>query len=1060
YSFGGLRPGRTYEVSEAGMFGEAARTTPAPEVVTMRSGEDYVATENQRDALVSGGESADEVIVEPTMSIGNRAGSIRGQKWVDLNGDGERLSVNLVRQSNGLFQDEFGGSEKWFRGADGGWYFIEPDGTLTEWDETPGELSGEVVAELGSTMYEQPGRLLEAPREPAENGWEIELLNSDGHVIETATTQDRDLDGDGRIDPATERGVYSFTGVPPGDYTIREVGKSGWTRSAPADGGTHSVSIGVERLKAAELGLHRDSGTFYRDAFDGSEKWLRGEGDEWYYMTSDGTLTRWDAEPGRLGGDVVASLDSSFYENPSRLTELDKVREDIDFGNFRTGSVAGVAFRDVNTNGVFEPGTDERLSGVTITLTGTDGSGNTVQRTMDTRTDDTATPENEAGTYSFAGLNPGRYSVEQGTAGDLTQFVPPGGGTHTVSLRSGEQVMRRNFGNASLAALEGTILGRAFRDADADGELDGGEAGLSGVTITLSGTDDAGNPVERTTQVLSDDPNTAADEAGLYSFSDVPGGQYTLEESVPQGYEATGPSDGTRSVTLASGDWRAGLHFGNARRGSIEGVAYRDADDSGTFDPAVDERLSGVTITLRGTSGAGDRVTRTVQTLEDDPQTAANEAGTYAFPGLLPGDYSVDEVVPQDLDLTRPPEGDGYVASLESGEDLAGRDFAHVQPEPPAASIEGQTWEDLEGDGARLGADLEQQGDTFFENAFGGGEKWLRGRRGGWFFVEPDGTVTEWDGTPGVLSGEVAARLDPVVHDEPGRLIDMPREQLLASLPVELRDDDGNLLTTVGTGPIDRNADGEIDPRTEAGQYSLDDLAPGRYTVRQGEAVAWEQTYPSGSQSHEVVIDADRLEVSELDLREPSGSFLQDRYGGGEKWLRGGDGGWFYIRPDGTLARWDGEPGSLSGDEIATLDSRFYENPAALTELDTVKEDVDFGNVKWAVVEGRVFRDVDGNGSYDQEIDEGTAGVTVRLTGTNLLGESVEQTVTTSTDSETSELQDETGVYGFPELLPGTYTIEQVVPEGRVQTTPADDYTVTVGSGGEAENRNFGNVLT
>lgn len=54
-----------------------------------------------------------------------------------------------------------------------------------------------------------------------------------------------------------------------------------------------------------------------------NEKWLRGNG-KWYFITPDGTVTRWDGSK-TATGTVVAKLDDRFHENPDRLTEAEKL---------------------------------------------------------------------------------------------------------------------------------------------------------------------------------------------------------------------------------------------------------------------------------------------------------------------------------------------------------------------------------------------------------------------------------------------------------------------------------------------------------------------------------------------------------------------------------------------------------------------------------------------------------------------------------------------------------------------------------------------------------------
>jgi len=65
------------------------------------------------------------------------------------------------------------------------------------------------------------------------NGWTVQLFDNGGTLVATQTTADVDLDSSGTIDPQTESGVYVFTELAAGSYTIGEVQQTGWTQTAP-----------------------------------------------------------------------------------------------------------------------------------------------------------------------------------------------------------------------------------------------------------------------------------------------------------------------------------------------------------------------------------------------------------------------------------------------------------------------------------------------------------------------------------------------------------------------------------------------------------------------------------------------------------------------------------------------------------------------------------------------------------------------------------------------------------------------------------------------------------
>ncbi|MGD9856788.1 MAG: M36 family metallopeptidase, partial [Planctomycetaceae bacterium] len=69
--------------------------------------------------------------------------------------------------------------------------------------------------------------------EPGLNGWVIELYDDQGGFVTSQLSTDMDLDLSGTIDPETERGLYWFTGLVAGTYTVREVQQSGWEQTSP-----------------------------------------------------------------------------------------------------------------------------------------------------------------------------------------------------------------------------------------------------------------------------------------------------------------------------------------------------------------------------------------------------------------------------------------------------------------------------------------------------------------------------------------------------------------------------------------------------------------------------------------------------------------------------------------------------------------------------------------------------------------------------------------------------------------------------------------------------------
>ncbi|MHB8781608.1 MAG: MSCRAMM family protein, partial [Candidatus Geothermincolia bacterium] len=195
----------------------------------------------------------------------------------------------------------------------------------------------------------------------------------------------------------------------------------------------------------------------------------------------------------------------------------------------------------------------------------------------------------------------------------------------------------------------GAIAGTKFLDADGDGVLDAGELPLAGVIINLSGD-------------ATDQRVTGSD--GMYSFTNLEPGNYTVAEVVPAGYYAT--SAVSQAVVLDPDETEV-VDFLNAPFGAIIGTKILDLDGDGELD-AGEDGLAGVTIRLR--DGEGNIIAEMV--------TGAD--GMYAFNGLEAGDYSVEEVVPAGFQATSPVSSG--VMALVPGANLIVNFFNEEIPEP------------------------------------------------------------------------------------------------------------------------------------------------------------------------------------------------------------------------------------------------------------------------------------------------------------------------------------------------------------------------------------------
>ena len=117
--------------------------------------------------------------------------------------------------------------------------------------------------------------------------------------------------------------------------------------------------------------------------------------------------------------------------------------------------------------------------------------------------------------------------------------------------------------NLSNGSLSGTI----YLDDQHNGVRDPNEYGVANVTVTLTGVDNQGNAISRT---------TTTDLNGVYTFSNLPTGIYTLNANGPRTFidgaghpgtlGGTPGKDTITNISLQSGEQGTGYDFGKIAR--------------------------------------------------------------------------------------------------------------------------------------------------------------------------------------------------------------------------------------------------------------------------------------------------------------------------------------------------------------------------------------------------------------------------------------------------------------------------------------------------------------
>ncbi len=346
------------------------------------------------------------------------------------------------------------------------------------------------------------------------------------------------------------------------------------------------------------------------------------------------------------------------------------------------GYIAGKVFKDNNLvpNGSYDSGTDAPISGVSVELrSGSSCGGTLVSRSGLTNPATT----DSLGNYLFAGLSAGTYTVcEPGQPTGTVNGITKAGTITTVSGSSGSAGTASNptttssqianivlgangsdisgsNGNTFAEVVPSGISGSVFVDQNNNGVQNGGDTGISGVTIALSGYSYGPNGVDNGGggDDVAVNLSTTTDASGNYSFTSLLPGKYKLTEQSAQpsgtsngittaGAVGNGGTAGTATgvttlpsaisgIVLPPNTVAAGNDFAEISNGrKLSGQIFLDYNNNGSVDNPPDHGIGGQTVKLSGTDINGNAVTATATTAND---------GSYSFTGLPAGTYTINQ---------------------------------------------------------------------------------------------------------------------------------------------------------------------------------------------------------------------------------------------------------------------------------------------------------------------------------------------------------------------------------------------------------------------------------
>ena len=115
-----------------------------------------------------------------------------------------------------------------------------------------------------------------------------------------------------------------------------------------------------------------------------------------------------------------------------------------------------------------------------------------------------------------------------------------------------------------------TISGTVYDDRDGSGTLTGGDVGTAGVTVSYTGPNGSSG-------------STTTDENGLYSFTEILEGAYSVTYVIPTDWVNTGTRPVSITIASATGAGTVNLYTRQSDA-SIAGTVYSDLNGNGSVD--------------------------------------------------------------------------------------------------------------------------------------------------------------------------------------------------------------------------------------------------------------------------------------------------------------------------------------------------------------------------------------------------------------------------------------------------------------------------------------------
>lgn len=791
------------------------------------------------------------------------AGKAKGNGSSQVYQYGQTLGLSY---GGSYFQNSIGQNEKWILGANSQWYCLMPNGDLRKWlgNATDTLTAAALVNNLTAAVYNDPTQLWTAPATAdvpvtcTFAGTQLTVQCDPSFIGSFSLTVTA---SDGRAS-TSQSFTVSVTNRAPvlgaiANQTMVHALKAKVISLVATDADNDPLTFTAQALAPSDqayklqqsLGLSY-TGNYWTNYYGQQERWLQG-GDGWYCLLPNGELRRAgnSAFDMLASASLVATLDSSFYQNPSLLWNA----------HAPVTPAVTIAF---NANQMTVTPAASVVGTFPVRITVSDGKVSVNQTFSFTVTD---TPP-VLGAIPNQTMTHGKSLVVNLNASDADGDVLTPVATTVVPSRQALNLAQAlgltyggnywtNYYGQNEKWLQGTT---GWYCVLPNGELR--QSGSSAAQMLAAGS-----------LVATLDANYSLDPSLLWNAAHYTAPQVT--------YAVAGNQLTITPATSFVGTFLVNVSAGDGAATVQQTFSVTTTNTAPVLAPVANQTLShsqgSLTVTLSATDAEGDALTYSAQALS---------AGQMAYN------------LKQTLGLT-------YTGNYWTG-------------------------------------------------YYGAQEKWLKGQDGQWYALLPNGELrrTGNSATDMLAPGAVIATLDSSFYQDPSLLWNA---QPGTAIPVTTTVT-GNQLTIqpaagyLGTFTVQVSVSDGVTTSQRSFTVNVANNAPGLGNlVNQVQSLSQVQTQ-SALVFTVPVSDADNdhvtLTAQAVAFNQPAynlqrqygfvftGDYATGVWGASEKWLKGKDGNWYCILPNGEVRQGRASmAATLQSDAlIATLDPAFYNDPSLL----------------------------------------------------------------------------------------------------------------------------------